>query len=96
VVHSIGDVPVGEASVVHSVGDVPVGEASVLVQIVGTHRKESFEATIEIMDRLKKKESFEATIEIMDLFKKKVPIWKQEVWADGTTWQDGKPVEPRS
>jgi len=32
----------------------------------------------------------------MDRLKKKVPIWKQEVWADGATWQDGKPVEPRS
>mmetsp|Transcript_28692 Transcript_28692/g.92569 ORF Transcript_28692/g.92569 Transcript_28692/m.92569 type:complete len:82 (-) Transcript_28692:360-605(-) len=48
----------------HSVGEVPVGDASVLVQVIGIHRKETFEATAEIMDRLKKK----------------VPIWKQEVW----------------
>ena len=41
-------------------------------------------------------EAFAATAEIMDRLKKKVPIWKQEVWADGATWQDGKPVEPRS
>jgi hypothetical protein len=25
-----------------------------------------------------------------------VPIWKQEVWEDGSTWQDGKVVEPNS
>mmetsp|Transcript_28689 Transcript_28689/g.92556 ORF Transcript_28689/g.92556 Transcript_28689/m.92556 type:complete len:178 (-) Transcript_28689:252-785(-) len=39
----------------HSVGEVPVGDASVLVQVIGIHRKETFEATAEIMDRLKKK-----------------------------------------
>mmetsp|Transcript_28696 Transcript_28696/g.92581 ORF Transcript_28696/g.92581 Transcript_28696/m.92581 type:complete len:86 (-) Transcript_28696:293-550(-) len=62
----------------HSVGEVPVGDASVLVQVIGIHRKETFEATAEIMDRLKKK----------------VPIWKQEVWESGATWKDGSVVDP--
>mmetsp|Transcript_8732 Transcript_8732/g.18796 ORF Transcript_8732/g.18796 Transcript_8732/m.18796 type:complete len:149 (-) Transcript_8732:86-532(-) len=66
--------------ITHSVGDVPVGQASVLVQVVGEHRKETFPATAEIMDRLKSK----------------VPIWKQEVWADGATWKDGVAVDPAS
>lgn len=66
--------------IVHSVGDVPIGQASVLVQVVAEHRKETFPATAEIMDRLKSK----------------VPIWKQEVWADGCTWKDGVPVDPAS
>mmetsp|Transcript_85709 Transcript_85709/g.228488 ORF Transcript_85709/g.228488 Transcript_85709/m.228488 type:complete len:155 (+) Transcript_85709:303-767(+) len=65
---------------VHGLGDVPVGEASVLVQVVGEHRRETFAATAELMDRLKSK----------------VPIWKQEVWADGATWKDGQVVDPAS
>lgn len=64
--------------ILHSLGDVKVAEASVLVQVVGVHRKETFEASAEIMDRLKKR----------------VPIWKQEVWEDGSTWKDGAVVDP--
>ena len=64
----------------HSLGDVKVAQASVLVQVIGQHRKETFEALKDIMDRLKKR----------------VPIWKQEVWADGTTWKDGLPVDPKA
>jgi len=66
--------------VVHSLGDVPVSQASVLVQVVGVHRKEAFDASAEMMDRLKKK----------------VPIWKQEVWEDGATWKDGAVVDPNA
>mmetsp|Transcript_27787 Transcript_27787/g.68689 ORF Transcript_27787/g.68689 Transcript_27787/m.68689 type:complete len:149 (+) Transcript_27787:473-919(+) len=64
--------------VVHALGDVPIGDASVLVQVLSPHRKESFEATAEIMNKLKSK----------------VPIWKQEVWEDGATWKDGAVVDP--
>mmetsp|Transcript_7698 Transcript_7698/g.15464 ORF Transcript_7698/g.15464 Transcript_7698/m.15464 type:complete len:153 (-) Transcript_7698:40-498(-) len=42
-------------SIIHSLGDVPVGAASVVVHVVGAHRKEAFEAAAELMDRLKKK-----------------------------------------
>mmetsp|Transcript_19700 Transcript_19700/g.46057 ORF Transcript_19700/g.46057 Transcript_19700/m.46057 type:complete len:202 (-) Transcript_19700:42-647(-) len=64
-------------TIVHSVGDVPVGDASVMVQVLSAHRAPSYAATATIMDRLKQL----------------VPIWKQEVWEDGSTWQDGKPVQ---
>jgi molybdopterin synthase catalytic subunit len=37
------------------VGDVKIAEASVLVQVISGHRKESFEATAEIMNKLKSK-----------------------------------------
>lgn len=39
-------------------GDVPVGEASVLVQVLSAHRKETFEATADIMNKLKSKVHF--------------------------------------
>ncbi len=61
----------------HAVGEVPVGEASVLVQVVCGHRAKAFEACRFLIDRLK------AT----------APIWKQELWADGTSWSQGTPVD---
>jgi molybdopterin synthase catalytic subunit len=60
----------------HATGEVPVGEASVLVQVVTVHRDRSFEACRFLIDRLKQI----------------APIWKREVWADGTTWSAGTPV----
>ena len=63
----------------HAVGEVPVGEASVLVQVVCGHRATAFEACRFLIDRLK------AT----------APIWKQELWADGTSWSEGTPVDLR-
>ena len=60
----------------HAVGEVPVGEASVLVQVVCGHRAKAFEACRFLIDRLKET----------------APIWKQELWADGTSWSEGTPV----
>ncbi len=60
----------------HAVGEVPVGAASVLVQVVCDHRAKAFEGCRFLIDRLK------AT----------APIWKQELWADGTSWSEGTPV----
>lgn len=60
----------------HRMGEVPVGQASVLVQVVCGHRAEAFEACRMLIDRLKSE----------------APIWKSEVWADGTTWSRGLEV----
>ncbi len=58
----------------HAVCEVPPAEASVLVQVVCGHRAEAFEACRYLIDALKRD----------------VPIWKREVWADGTTWAQGQ------
>ncbi|MDP6986662.1 MAG: molybdenum cofactor biosynthesis protein MoaE [Phycisphaerales bacterium] len=60
----------------HAEGVVGVGQASVCIEVVSDHRSEGFEACRWLIDTLKAQ----------------VPIWKQEVWADGTTWVDGHPV----
>ncbi|MEM7229523.1 MAG: molybdenum cofactor biosynthesis protein MoaE [Planctomycetota bacterium] len=62
----------------HATGPVRVGEASVLVQVAAGHRDAAFRACRYLIDELKAS----------------VPIWKQEVWSDGTTWSDGTPVSP--
>jgi len=62
----------------HATGPVPVGSASVLVQVACGHRAEAFAACRMLIDELKKS----------------VPIWKREVWADGSTWAAGVPLRP--
>lgn len=58
-----------ECAIVHRLGEVPIGETSVVVAVSSAHRVDAFEAAQWIMDELKQS----------------VPVWKQEVWADGTT-----------
>ena len=60
----------------HSTGSVPVDAASVVIAVGSDHRDDAFLAC-----------RF-----LIDLLKSQVPIWKQEMWADGTTWSDGKPL----
>ncbi|HLQ37447.1 MAG TPA: molybdopterin converting factor subunit 1 [Planctomycetota bacterium] len=45
--------PITRARVVHRLGDVPVGEASVVVVVSAPHRGPAFDATRFLMDRLK-------------------------------------------
>lgn len=61
-------------AVAHRTGRVPVGEPSVAVAVSAGHRAEAFAACRYVIDELKSR----------------VPVWKQAVFADGTTeWQDG-------
>lgn len=60
--------PIDRVAVVHRIGSVPVGEASVVIAVSSAHRNEAFEACRFLIDRLKQD----------------VPIWKKELYADGT------------
>ena len=60
--------PVARCCLLHRLGDVPVGEASVVVGVATPHRAEAFAACRWLIDTLKER----------------VPIWKREVFADGT------------
>jgi molybdopterin synthase catalytic subunit len=62
------------ASVVHRLGRLQLGEASIAVVVASAHRAEAFDACRWIVDRVKAD----------------VPIWKKDVWSDGSeSW-----VEP--
>jgi molybdopterin synthase catalytic subunit len=63
--------------VTHAIGSVAIDEASVVIATSSEHRKDAFDACQYIIDELKQR----------------VPIWKQELWADGTTWKNGKPLQ---
>jgi molybdopterin synthase catalytic subunit len=60
-----------EVAIVHRVGHQPIGTISVVIALSAAHRAEVFDALHYAIDRLK---------EI-------VPIWKKEVWADGSEWR---------
>ena len=62
--------PITEVRLVHRVGRLEIGEASVAVAVASPHRAEAFDACRFAIDTLKAK----------------VPIWKKEHYADGTTW----------
>lgn len=49
-----GVFPCRSVEVVHRIGNVPVGEASIVVRIEAQHRAEAFGMLAEFMDRLKR------------------------------------------
>jgi len=57
-------------AVQHSRGVVAAGETSVVIAIASAHRAAAFAAAVQFMDELKQR----------------VPIWKREVYADGSSW----------
>ncbi len=57
-------------AIVHRTGRLAIGEASVAIAVATPHRAAAFEACRYAIDRLKET----------------VPIWKKEVFADGTQW----------
>lgn len=62
------DYPVTALAAVHRVGDLRLGDVAVVVAAAGPHRAEAFEACRRLIDDLKRE----------------VPIWKRQVFADGT------------
>jgi molybdopterin synthase catalytic subunit len=69
--------PVAEVGVLHRIGRLDIGETSLLVAVSSGHRKEAFEACHYAVDRIKQV----------------VPVWKKEVWEDGSEWVEGHQPE---
>jgi len=66
--------PVKNIAIYHRLGVVPVKEASVIIAVSSAHRLQAIEACHFGIDELKAK----------------VPIWKKEVYEDGSTWKENK------
>jgi molybdopterin synthase catalytic subunit len=65
-------------AIAHRTGRVEVGEASVAIAVAAPHRREALAACAQAIDRLK------ATL----------PVWKKEVFADGSEWRENREEEP--
>ena len=59
-----------DIAIAHRIGTVPIGEVSLVVAVASPHRIEAFHACHKAVDRLKET----------------VPIWKKEVFEDGSRW----------
>ena len=68
--------PGAAASIVHRIGVVPVCEASVVIVVGTPHRAAAYEASRYAIDELKTR----------------VPIWKKEIYADGSAWKANAPA----
>ena len=62
------DFPVRGLAAVHRVGDLEIGDLAVVVAVACAHRGEAFEACRRLIDDVKTQ----------------VPIWKNQLFADGT------------
>ena len=70
--------PILKLVLLHRVGRVKVGEASVIIAVATPHRGEAFEACRWLIDTLKAE----------------VPVWKKEVWEDGSvSWVEGSEIK---
>ncbi|GII93019.1 molybdenum cofactor biosynthesis protein MoaE [Sinosporangium siamense] len=63
------DFPLRALAAVHRVGDLKLGDIAVIVAVSSAHRAEAFEASRRLIDDLKRE----------------VPIWKHQLFEDGTT-----------
>ena len=61
---------IDDIAIAHRIGSVPIGEISLVVAVASPHRKEAFFACHAAVDRLKET----------------VPIWKKEVYEEGSRW----------
>ena len=64
---------VGRVVLIHRTGQLQIGESSVIAVVSAPHRPNAFEAARFAIDALKET----------------APIWKHEVWADGSDWGTG-------
>jgi len=64
--------PGSRVAMAHRIGVVPIGEASVVIVTSAPHRDEAYAASRFAIDALKMA----------------VPIWKKEVYQDGSVWKN--------
>jgi molybdopterin converting factor subunit 1 len=58
-------------AITHRLGKVEIGEISVVIAVSAAHREACYEASLYAIERLKQI----------------VPIWKKEIWHDGSEWK---------
>lgn len=63
--------PNAEVAMHHRIGDLAIEDIAVIIAVATPHRNESFEAGRYAIERLKQI----------------VPIWKKEIWEDGSEWK---------
>jgi molybdopterin synthase catalytic subunit len=62
-------------AIAHRLGEVALGEAAVVIAVSTPHRAAAYEASRFLIEELKAK----------------VPIWKKEIYSDGSSWTSNRP-----
>lgn len=65
-------------AIAHRIGELQIGDIAVVIAVSSPHRSDAYEANEYAIERIK---------EI-------VPIWKREIWEDGTQWVGGQKKKP--
>ena len=68
-----------KVAITHRIGHLHISEAAVVIAVSSPHRKAAYEANEYAIERIKQI----------------VPIWKKEIWEDGSMWI-GDQLETRS
>ena len=68
-----------KVAITHRIGHLHISEAAVVIAVSSPHRKAAYEANEYAIERIKQI----------------VPIWKKEIWEDGSMWM-GNQLETRS
>ncbi len=68
-----------KVAITHRIGHLHISEAAVVIAVSSPHRKVAYEANEYAIERIKQI----------------VPIWKKEIWEDGSMWI-GNQLETRS
>lgn len=71
--------PNTKIAIAHRIGELHISDIAVVIAVSAPHRKAAYEANEYAIDRIKEM----------------VPIWKKEIWEDGSEWigdQRKKPV----
>ena len=63
--------PGARVAMIHRLGAVPIGETSVVIAVATPHRDAAYKASRYAIDELKQR----------------VPIWKKEIYDDGSAWK---------
>lgn len=62
--------PGTRAAIAHRIGELQIGEIAVVIATSSPHRKDAYEANEYAIERIKEL----------------VPVWKKEIWENGTQW----------
>lgn len=68
--------PGARVAMVHRTGVVPIGEPSVVIAVATPHRAACYEASRYAIEQLKAR----------------VPVWKKEIYEDGSAWKANTPA----
>lgn len=68
--------PGARISMVHRTGEVPISEPTVVIAVATPHRAACYEASRYALEQLKAR----------------VPVWKKEIYEDGSAWKANTPA----